>query len=803
MPMDPRVADLLAKLTLEQKASLCSGADFWHLKGIEDLGIPSIMVTDGPNGLRKQQGSSDHVGLNDSVPATCFPSLSALASSWDVDLARRVGVALGEECRQEKVAVLLGPGLNIKRSALCGRNFEYLSEDPYLAGKLASALIQGIQSQGVGASPKHFAANNQETRRMSIDAVVDDRALREIYLPAFEEVVKTARPMTLMTAYNQLNGQFCSENDVLLRTILRDEWGFEGLTMTDWGSVNDRVKGLGAGQDLEMPASGGLNDRKLVAAVHEGRLEVRVLDEAVGRILSVILATSEALEGDFRYDPDGHQALAREAAAASAVLLKNEGALPVTPGQTVAVIGRFAKEPRYQGSGSSKVKPSHLENAWDALSAALGSRLVGYADGSDPVAAATLAAKADTAMVFVGLPESFESEGFDRTTLDMPEEHNTLVRALARAAPRTVVILSHGAPVLMPWLGSVNAVLETYLGGQAWGPAVADLITGKTNPSGRLAETFPGSLEDEPCRPDFPGGTLSVAYAESLYVGYRYYSTAGLPVLFPFGHGLSYTTFVWSDLRVTLGLEPQEVRVSLRIRNTGPVAGSEVVQLYVRDLLSAVFRPDRELKGFAKVPLAPGEERTVELTLDSRAFAFWDVGNRSWVVESGDFELLAGASAADIRLQTTVALVSADQVSDAARNQSVRIPEYRSPRRRTFEDLSPSGPFSRLLGRPLPRKDRPPQTAHSPLSTIRDIQDRWLGRLLLRIIRSQMKSVVAQGSDPETLKMMEAMVLEMPLKNLGLMSQGKIGESTVEGLVHILNGRPLKGLGLILGKKTR
>ena len=797
--MEKRIDSLLATLSLEQKASLCSGADFWHLKGIEELGIPSIMVSDGPNGLRKQQAAADHVGLNDSLPATCFPSLSALGCSWDTDLAQRIGIALGEECRQEKVAVILGPGLNIKRSALCGRNFEYLSEDPHLTGQMATALVRGVQSQGIGTSPKHYAVNNQETRRMSVNTVVDDRALREIYLAGFEAVVSCAQPMTLMTAYNQVNGHFCSENRFLIHEVLKTEWGFDGLAVTDWGGSNDRVAGLSAGQDLEMPGSAWGNERKIVEAVRDGRLALPILDAAVARILKVILATATVLSPDFHYDANAHQRLAREAAAASAVLLKNNGVLPLQPGQTVAIIGKFAKEPRYQGSGSSKVKPSQLENAWDAFQAAVPhAAIVGYSDGTDPAAAARLAARADLALVFAGLPEQFESEGFDRSHLDMPANHHDLISMVARANPRTAVILSNGAPLLMPWLDSVAAVLETYLGGQAWGPAVADLITGQTNPSGRLAETFPAALDDEPSRPNFPGGTVSVAYAESVYVGYRYYESAARPVLFPFGHGLSYTSFAWSDLRVIGTPSADEVQLSLKVRNTGDRAGSETVQIYVHDVATTVFRPVQELKAFAKVQLRPGETQEVRLVLGRRAFAFWDTGAKTWVVESGEFELRAGASSADIRLKTSVQLASSDRLSAWATALASQVPEYFHPDQSAFRDLSASGPFARLLGRELPPRNRHPGAPHTKLSTIQDIQDRLAGRLFYWGIKLVMKKMFGPETDPETRAMLDAMVKEMPLRNLGMMSQGAISEKAADGLVLVLNGHLLKGIVKII-----
>ncbi|MCC8023536.1 MAG: glycoside hydrolase family 3 C-terminal domain-containing protein, partial [Clostridiales bacterium] len=606
--------DLVSRMTLEEKASLCSGKDFWHLKGVERLGLSSVMVTDGPHGLRKQAGESDHLGINDSVKATCFPTASATACSFDPELMREIGAALGEECRQEDVAVILGPGANIKRSPLCGRNFEYISEDPYVTGEMAAALISGIQSQGIGTSMKHYAANSQETRRMSTDSVVDERALREIYLTGFETAVKKAQPWTLMCAYNKLDGTYLSNNKRLLTDILREEWGFEGLVMTDWGAMDDRVKGVEAGLDLEMPASGGFTDTQIVEAVRAGKLSEAALDRAVERITALILRCQEGRQAGYRYDRDAHHALARRAAAQSTVLLKNEGGLlPLAGNARIAVIGQFAKTPRYQGAGSSKIEPTRLDNAWDALAqTALEAEYApGYNLGKERQDAAALRAGAckaardkDVVVLFAGLPDAYESEGFDRDTLEMPQEHVDLIEAVAAENPNVVVVLQCGAPVEMDWADRVKGIVLSYLGGQAGGSGCVDVLTGKVNPGGKLAETFPYHLSDTPSFRYFPGYSKSVEYRESLYVGYRYYDAADKAVRYPFGYGLSYTTFEYSNLK--LGAAEYEpgggtLAVSFTVTNTGTVPGAEVAQIYVRLEKSRIFRAKRELKGFQVV----------------------------------------------------------------------------------------------------------------------------------------------------------------------------------------------------------
>jgi beta-glucosidase len=660
----------VSSLTLAEKASLLSGAGAWETAAIEHHGIASIVLTDGPHGLRRQDPGSDSFSLYASLPATCFPTAAALGSSWDVDLLTRVGAALGVESRAAGVAVLLGPGINIKRTPLCGRNFEYLSEDPVISGHLGAALVRGIQSQGVGASVKHFAANNQETDRMRISAEVDGRTLREIYLAAFEYIVANARPWTVMAAYNRINGVYAAQHSWLLTTVLRDEWGFDGVVVSDWGAVSDPAVAVAAGLDLEMPGTGGASAAKLVAAVGDGRIDEGVLDRAVVRVLALIDRTAPGPE-PAEVSVEEHHALARLAAAESAVLLKNEdGILPLDPaaGLKVAVIGEFARTPRYQGAGSSRVNPIRVDNALDAVTAMAGDLsfspgflLSGEEDPGLLSGAVTAAAAADVAIVFLGLPDEAESEGFDRKHLDLPGVQLRLLEAVARANPRVVVVLANGGVVeVASWEHHARAVLEGWLTGQAGGGAIADLLFGRVNPSGRLAETIPVRLRDTPSYLDFPGSEEAVRYGERLYVGYRYYDAREMAVSYPFGYGLSYTTFGYSGLRATVEGEGDGVVVRLRltVANTGPVAGKEVVQVYVGDVVSTVDRPVRELKAFAKVELAPGQSTVVEFELRARELSFFSPAHDRWVLEAGDFEVSVGASSRDLRLTATVTVTA-------------------------------------------------------------------------------------------------------------------------------------------------
>jgi beta-glucosidase len=656
----------ISTLTLEQKASLLSGRDFWSTKPIPEAGIPSIILTDGPHGVRRQAGDADHLGINDSLPSTCFPLAVAVGSSWDPELAARVGAAVGREGRVFGVSVILGPGVNIKRSPLCGRNFEYYSEDPYLSGVLGAAHVTGLQQAGVGASVKHFAANNQEHERMRVSADIDERTLREIYLPAFERVITEAHPATVMCSYNKINGIYASQNTWLLTDVLRRDWGYEGAVVSDWGAVSDRVAGVAAGMDLEMPGSAGATDQQIVDAVRAGTLEEDVVNEAVRRVLALTELPHDATG---TLDVDGHHALAREVAADSIVLLKNEdGTLPVQANSRLAIIGAFASEPRFQGGGSSHINPTQVDAALDAIrdqswvDGVTVEHVAGFSlDGSGDSAAlldeATMvASRADVAILFVGLSDREESEGFDRDTLTLPQSQIDLICAVAEAAPRTVVVLSNGGIVsLEGWCDGVDAIVEGWLLGQAGGSAVADVLFGVVNPSGHLAESIPLRLEDNPSWLNFPGEQGHVRYGEGVFVGYRYYETARVPVRYPFGHGLSYTTFHTDELTVeTTGDDSVTARVT--VTNTGNRTGKHVVQLYVATSAGPVRRANRELRAFAKVALQPGESTTVSLPLDRRAFAYWDVTHNGWVVAAGDYAVQVGQDVSTIVAEQRITL---------------------------------------------------------------------------------------------------------------------------------------------------
>jgi beta-glucosidase len=661
MPVDHSAASIEA-LSVEQKAALCLGSDFWHTAPVPEHGIPAITVSDGPHGLRRQPDGGDHTGLGGSLPATCFPTAAALGSSWDPDLAREVGAAIGREARAQDVAVVLGPGINIKRSPLCGRNFEYVSEDPHLSGRIGAGLVEGIQSEGVGACVKHYAANNQETDRVRVSADVDERTLREIYLPAFEHVVTAARPWTVMCAYNKVNGIYASQHRWLLTTVLRDEWGFDGLVMSDWGAVADRVAALEAGLDLEMPPNLGISDRAIVDAVGAGTLDPAVLDTAVERVLALV-ERAGAREPATMND-DEHHALARRAAAASMVLLRNDGdVLPLRPGTRVAVVGAFAEQPRYQGAGSSQVVTTRLDSPLEALRAAVPglTYAAGFGIGETThdaelrEEAVGAAAAADVVVAFLGLPADDESEGFDRTHIDLPSSQTELVARLAATGTPVVVVLGNGSAVAVhPWERHAAAVLECWLGGQAVGSAIADVLTGAAEPGGRLAETIPLALADTPSHLAFPGEEGHVRYGEGVFVGYRGFDATGREVSYPFGHGLSYTTFAHRDLTATV--DGTDVTVEVTIANTGTRRGKEVVQLYVGDPQSSVPRPPSELKGFAAVELDAGQERRVTFHLGARDLSFWSVLDGGWRCEPGEFDIAIGASSRDLRLHARVAV---------------------------------------------------------------------------------------------------------------------------------------------------
>ncbi|MDR0851925.1 MAG: glycoside hydrolase family 3 C-terminal domain-containing protein [Clostridiales Family XIII bacterium] len=838
--IEKKVKDIVSQLTVEQKASLCSGAGFWHTEPIIGADgaviVPQIMVTDGPHGVRRQpDGVGDHLGISQSVPATCFPTAATTASSWNRELLREIGLALAEECLQEKVSVLLGPGLNIKRSPLCGRNFEYFSEDPFVSGEMATAITCGIQSKGIGTSVKHFAANSQEKKRLTTDAVVDERALREIYLSGFETVVKKAKPATVMTSYNRLNGEYTSESKRLLTDILRDEWGFEGLVVTDWGACNDRVLGLTAGQDLEMPASGRYNDTKIARAVRSGEIDESVLDEAAGRVITMALNGAESVATDYKYDANAHHLLARKAAAESAVLLKNEraviagpdpqskgmdpesesgmtGILPIGTDKTVAVIGAMAKTPRYQGAGSSRINPTKLDNAWDELVAVgfSATYAAGYeldrsnksgtsgASGDELISeAAQIAGANDVAIVFAGLPPEYESEGFDRSSLDMPEHHGRLIEAVAASNPNTIVVLHTGAPVAMPWLDKVKSVLLMYLGGQAAGGATVDLLTGKVNPSGKLTETFPLKIEDTPCFGNFSGDGISEEYRESIFVGYRYYDTVGKDVLFPFGFGLSYTDFEYDDLFVSGDLnESNGIIVTFTVTNTGNVAGAEIAQLYISGPSSEmVYRPKKELKGFEKTVLSPGEKRAITLHLNTRSFSYYNVALNDWAVEGGRYQISVGSSSACERLVTSIEL-DGDGKEALLADMAAHTPIYFTD---PCSSSVPDEQFEAIYLRPLPPHTIDPAAPFNVNSSIDDMSHTFTGKLL-RFFVPKIMNKMLDKDDTDGRAMAESMAFEMPLRVLMMQSDDFLKPNGLDAIIALANGHPLKAIRRFFSK---
>lgn len=791
---------IIDQMTLEDKVALCSGADFWNTKAFAKYGIPTITLTDGPHGLRKQLAAGDQLGLNQSVPATCFPTASLSACSWDKGLLREMGAAIGAEATQEGVSIVLGPGVNIKRNPLCGRNFEYFSEDPYLAGEMAVSWIEGLHSQGVGASLKHFAANNQETERMASDSVVDERALREIYLAAFEQAVKRARPTTVMCAYNKLNGIYCSDNRDLLRNILRDEWGFTGVIVTDWGALSDRVKAFEAGLDLEMPGSQGYFDATVTTAIRTGELSEERLNESVARLLDLIFTATANRKPEYRYDANNHHGLAKKIAANSAVLLKNEGnILPLPKSKKIALIGALAQEPRYQGAGSSHINPTQLSNVLDGFDALgltyiyyPGYPLKGPSDATLLAQAVAEARGCEVAVIVAGLPEAYESEGFDRTTLAMPDSHNVLIAKVAEANPNTVVVLVGGAPVEMPWLPQVKAVLNMYLAGQAGGLATAELLTGMVNPSGKLAESYPLCYADVPSAGVYETGGKQAQYRESIYVGYRYYDAAHKAVLFPFGHGLSYTNFEYRDLSVSHSeLEaPYELTVSAVIKNVGNVDGAEVVQVYVGAVQPAVFRPEKELKGFVKVFLKAGESQPVNFKLDARSFAIYDPTMKAWVVPGGPYQVLVGASSRDIRLRAEVNV-------RGVRVKSPALPNWYSHPIGAVTQAD----FEALLGRKI-EPIKPKRKGEYTLEcTFQDMQASFIIRQIVKNIENTIgKGLGGVDYDNPTFKMMMASTVNTPLKNLSQLSPDNMPRHIVGGMVCLANGEFLKGLWMLMRK---
>ena len=776
---------LLKKLTLEEKCALLSGAETFKTRGMPEHGIPQIWLSDGPHGLRKQAGESDHLGLNPSVPATCFPTASAVANSWDAALGEEIGAALGEEAAAQEVSVVLGPGLNMKRNPLCGRSFEYFSEDPYLAGKLAAGYIRGIQSKGVAACPKHFAVNSQETRRMASDSIVDERTLREIYLTGFEIAVKEGHPRSIMSSYNLVNGTYANENKHLLMEILRGEWGFDGAVITDWGGSNDHALGVKNGSTLEMPAPGGDSVRELLAAVESGKISESDIDARLSELLPLVFDTKAALDAAPReFDAAAHHALARRAAEESLVLLKNEGSLlPLAAGSKVAVIGDFAKNPRYQGAGSSMVNSTQVDVLLDKL---IDSELnvIGYQQGFDrhgkpdaalQKSACELATQADTVILCMGLDEIAESEGLDRSNLRLAQNQVDLLQAVAAVNPKIVVVLYSGSVVETPWLDNCQALLYAALGGQAGAGAVADALTGKVNPCGKLAETWPLAYADVPSAADFATRRKTVEYREGLYIGYRYFTTAEKAVRFPFGYGMSYTTFAYSDMAA------DEQGVSLTVTNTGSVAGTEIVQLYVAKKNSELFRPAKELKGFARVTIAPGEKQRITITLDDKAFRFWNVKANRWEIEGGEYELLVGASVEDIRLCEKISVHGTATVHPY---EDRDLDCYYKGNVLHVSDAD----FEKLLGHPIPKgKTKIDRNltlgelnhARSPLG--------WLVWLVLTILLD----VSYKRGKPDLNILFQ---YNMPLRALAKMTNGAISMGMVDGIVMELQGFWVLGL---------
>ena len=797
--------DIVSKLTLEEKAALCMGKDFWHLVSIERLGLSEIMVTDGPHGLRKQKEKADHAGINKSIPATCFPAACTTASSWDINLINEMGKAMADEARQEEVSVILGPGANIKRSPLCGRNFEYFSEDPYHTGRMAASFVNGVQSKQIGTSLKHFVMNNQEKLRMTIDSVVDERAQREIYLAGFEECVKSAKPWTVMCSYNKVDGEYLSENKRLLTNVLRDEWGFKGLVVTDWGAVYRRDKGIEAGLDLEMPASGPKNIQVIIDAVNSGTLLTEELDNVVLRVVELILKSQDAITSNYKYDAEAHHELAKKIAGESAVLLKNDNMLPLDKDEDIAIIGEFAKIPRYQGAGSSLINPTKLDNICCVLDDK-GYKYeysAGYSVKSDSIDSVLISEAVKTAenhkavIIFAGLTDEYESEGFDRNALDIPENQRVLIEEVAKVNENAIVVLSNGAPIVMPWLGKVKAVIEGYLYGQAGAGAIIDIIFGDICPSGKLAETFPLALQDNPSYNYFPGYTRSVEYRESIYVGYRYYDKAKKNVLFPFGYGLSYTEFKYSDLKVKKNGD-FNYTVTLDIENTGDCDGAEVVQLYVKNNESPIFKVVKELKGFHKVFLKKDEKKQIEFKLNKRSFAYYNVNIKDWHVDSGTYGVLIGSSSTAIRLNHDIEIKADDEV---------KIPDYRDTLPCYYE-LSDDilsideKKFEKLLGRKLPERQREKDEDYDLESTLGDIKDTFIGKIINKIAAKKLKELLPDDVNPEedtTYTMMRAMVKEMPLKSFGMMGDN-LPPYSAEAIAALANRKVIEGLRMFLKK---
>lgn len=784
--------DIMEHMTLEEKAAFLSGKNEWQSRDISRLGIPSIFCSDGPHGIRKQVGAGDHLGLNESVPATCFPTAATIANSWDEELGRELGAALGEEAAAQEVDILLGPGLNMKRSPLCGRNFEYFSEDPYLAGKMAAAYVKGIQSQGVFACPKHFAVNSQELRRMAMDSVLDERTLREIYLTGFEIAVKEGNAKAIMSSYNEVNGIYANENKHLLQEILREEWGFDGIVVTDWGASNDHAKGVAAGSNLEMPTPGLDSAREVIKAVQEGSLTMEELDTCVDDLLDVVLTLAEnSGNRNHSFDEKAHHNLARKAAVESAVLLKNgDNILPLEPKTKVALIGDFAVEPRYQGAGSSMVNATSVETMEKVISSydlqvagiSRGYKRTGEEDATLRKEALNLAQDADVVLYCFGLDELSESEGLDRAHMRIPQNQIELLEALMKVNEKIVGILSAGSAIEMPWQNSLKAILHGYLYGQAGASAMLDLITGKANPSGRLNETYPLRYEDTPAYRNFPSTERTAEYRESIYIGYRYYDSSKVRVQYPFGFGLSYTTFAYSDLKVN------DRGIKVTISNTGLYDGAEVVQLYIGLPNAIVFRPEKELKGFAKVFLKKGERKEISIPFDDKTFRYWNVKTNQWEIEMGTYEIMVGASVSDIRLKGTLAI---EGTTNEYPYNPALLPYYYTGLAQNISDRE----FETLLGYPVP-------------------SGKWSGELglndaicqmyyarsrLARFIYHRLTSMKKKSEDAGKPDLNILFIYNMPFRALAKMTGGMVSMEMAEGMLDVVNGRFIKGVGKVIG----
>lgn len=787
------IKKIVKKMSLEEKCYLLSGKDFWQTRSVERLGVPNVTLSDGPHGIRKQEGASDQLGLNGSVPATCYPTAATIANSWDPELGEEIGTYLGTEAGAQDVCVLLGPGMNIKRSPLCGRNFEYFSEDPYLAGKMAAGYIRGIQSKGVGACPKHFAANSQELRRMASDSVMDERTLREIYLAGFEIAVKESKPKSIMSSYNRVNGVYANENEHLLQEILRDEWGFDGFVVSDWGASNDHVAGVAAGSHLEMPTTGGDSDEELIQAVKSGKISEAMVNKRVEELLYATLPSREAVNKvkGKGFNTEAHHKMAQKAAEQSIVLLKNENQiLPLAEKTKVAVIGDFAKTPRYQGAGSSVVNPTKLDSTLDVIKD-FPLNMVGYAAGyhrtgpADPALekeAAALAKKADVVLLYIGLDEISESEGLDRPNMQLSKSQVQLLGRISDANPHVVAVLSGGSAIEMPWAGKCEAIIHGYLSGQAGAAAMLNAIIGKVNPSGKLSETYPLAYADVPSAPYFPSKERNAEYREGLYVGYRYFETVEKPVLFPFGYGLSYTTFQYSNLKLS------ETKAVFDITNIGDRDGAEIAQLYVSAKCNGVYRPKKELKGFRKVFLKAGETKTVEIPIDRGAFRYFNVKTNQYEIESGEYEILIGASVSDIRLSGKMDVIgtNAPLPYDMA-----KLPDYVSGNIKQVSDRE----FEALLGHKIPDGHWSGQLDRNDAICQMYYAKSAPAKLVYKIMTNMLNKSMAKGKPDLNIMF----IYNMPFRGIGKMAGGMCSQEMVDGIVKIVNGHFFGGLGQVIG----